>query len=175
MKVSYGASLILVALLFLPNKPPVFAQDNPLNLGSAKRSMILYLADPFAGTWKLNVAKSKFSPDPPLKSGTIEIEEKSGGIKCVLNPVDAQGNARHGEWTAKYDGKEYPAEMAPFADAIVLSRIDTNTIEAAYKKDGEEILSERWLVSGDGKTLTMIQKGKSPPTQDLDNTLVYEK
>ena len=38
-------------------------------------SMVLIAADsPFTGTWKLNVAKSKFSPGPPNKSQTVTIQ-----------------------------------------------------------------------------------------------------
>jgi len=175
MKVGYGVTLLLAALIIAGNDRPGSAQGKAPNVERAQRRMALYTPDPFAGRWKLNVAKSKFIPGPPLKSGTVEIEEQSGGFKCVLDPVDAQGNARHGEWVAKYDGKDYPARMTPFADAIALSRVDADTLSASYKNGGKEILSERWLVSKDGKTLTMIQKAKNPPAQGIDNTLVYEK
>src|SRR6266550_1520815 len=33
------------------------------------------------GTWKLNVAKSKFSPGTAVKSGTIKVEAAGAGIK----------------------------------------------------------------------------------------------
>jgi len=36
--------------------------------------------DPLVGTWKMNLAKSKFSPGPPPKSATIaKIQAVDGG------------------------------------------------------------------------------------------------
>ena len=35
---------------------------------------VLIAAEPFAGTWKLNTAKSKYTPGPPPKSATITYE-----------------------------------------------------------------------------------------------------
>jgi hypothetical protein len=167
--------LILILLLLAGNDPQVSAQRTPPDLGNARRETLLYVTDPFAGTWNLNAAESRFVPGPPLKSGTIKVEEKNDGFRCILDPVDSQGNSRHGEWTAKYDGKNYPAAMTPFADAIALHRIGTNTMDAVYRKGGKEVLSERWVVSGNGRSLTITQKGKDAPAQEIDNTLLYEK
>ena len=50
------------------------------------------------GTWKLNVAKSKFSPGTAVKSGTIKVEAAGAGIKTVVN-VDGTVND-HFEFTA---------------------------------------------------------------------------
>ncbi len=78
-------------------------------------------------------------------------------------------------WTAKYDGWDYPAEMAPYADMVALNRIDEHTVDAVYRKVGKKIYGERWVVSSNGKTLTMTQTGKNPPAQGIRNTLVYQK
>ncbi len=157
---------------------PVAAQGNridPTRLDNAERLMLLYMPDPFDGTWKLNAAKSKFVSGPALKSDVVEIEEKNGGIECTMNPVNPDGKARTVKWIAKYDGRDYPAEIAPYADMVALNRIDEHTVNAVYKKGGKEIFSERWVVSGDGKMLTMTQTGKNPPAQGIRNTLVYQK
>ena len=139
------------------------------------RPIVLFAEDSMAGTWKLNVAKSKFNPGPALKSGTLKIETQGTGIKCALDPVDAKGNARHAEWTAKYDGKDYPAGMVPFADTIALNWVDDHTVDAVYKRGGKEILNERWVLSKDRKTLTMTQIEKNSTGQGFNNTLVYDK
>jgi len=150
-------------------------QDNPPNLQVKRQEMVLFVQDQMAGTWELNVAKSHVDPGPALKSGTVKIETHGSGIRCVLDTVDAEGNARHGEWTANYDGKDYASGMAPFADTIALNRINDNTVDAVYKRGGKEILNERWVLSKDGKTLTMIQKEKNSTGQGLNNSLVYDK
>ncbi len=177
MKANYPALMVL-AIFAAWNIHPVSAQgsrNDPSRLDTAERLMLLYTPDPFDGTWKLNTAKSKFIPGPALKSNIIEIEEKSGGIECILNPVDSDGKAHRVRWIARYDGRDYPAEIAPYADMIALKRIDEHTVEAVYKKGGREIIAERWVVSSDGKTLTMTQTGKNPPAQGISNTLLYQK
>ena len=65
-------------------------------------------ADPHVGTWKLNVAKSKFNPGPPPKSDTITFTTQDNGIKLVEDIVEADGKAYHIGFAAKYDGKDYP-------------------------------------------------------------------
>ncbi len=177
MKANFPIMLVL-AVFAAWDIGPVSAQGNridPTRLDNAERLMLLYTPDPFDGTWRLNAAKSRFVSGPALKSDIVEIEEKSGGIECILNPVDPGGKVRTVRWIAKYDGQDYPAEIAPYADMVALNRIDEHTVDAVYKKGGKEIISERWVVSGDGKTLTMTQTGKNPPAEGIRNTLMYQK
>ncbi|MDQ6705604.1 MAG: hypothetical protein M3Z85_06535, partial [Acidobacteriota bacterium] len=68
----------------------------------------LWAADPAVGSWKLNVAKSKYSPGPAPKSATITYEETADGIKRTAESIDAEGKKTSFEYTAKFDGKDYP-------------------------------------------------------------------
>ena len=65
--------------------------------------------------------------------------------------------------------------MAPFADTIALNRIDNHTVEVVHKKGKNEILNERWVLSEDRQTLTIIQKEKNSRKTGSNNILVYEK
>ena len=47
------------------------------------------------GTWKMNVAKSKFSPGTESKSGTIKVEAAGAGVKFTVDRVAADGTVRH--------------------------------------------------------------------------------
>ena len=60
-------------------------------------------ADPLVGKWKLNVAKSKGA-----KSGSTTIEAAGKGVKFSVDYVSADGTAGPWEFTAKFDGKDYP-------------------------------------------------------------------
>src|SRR6266700_1392254 len=60
------------------------------------------------GSWKLNVAKSKFSPGTEVKSGTIKVEAAGAGVKFTVDTTGADATARHYEYTANYDGKDVP-------------------------------------------------------------------
>jgi hypothetical protein len=60
------------------------------------------------GTWKLNVAKSKFSPGPAPKSLTVKWEAAGQGVRLTSEGVTADGKPMSGGYTANYDGKDYP-------------------------------------------------------------------
>jgi hypothetical protein len=62
------------------------------------------------GTWKLNVAKSKYSPGPAPLSNTVKFDVIDGGIKLVADGVDSQGRKTHNEYTAKFDGTDNPTK-----------------------------------------------------------------
>jgi hypothetical protein len=52
-------------------------------------------ADPFVGTWKLNVAQSTFPPGQAPKSEIEKIEAPAIGQRCAANRVDATGKETH--------------------------------------------------------------------------------
>src|ERR1700682_5605157 len=60
------------------------------------------------GTWKLNVAKSKWSPGTALKSGTTKVEAAGAGVKTIVDSVSDDGTVRHYEYSLNYDGKDNP-------------------------------------------------------------------
>ena len=45
------------------------------------------------GTWRLNVAKSKYSPGPPLRSETRVYTRSADGVKGVVSRVYSDGRA----------------------------------------------------------------------------------
>ena len=131
-------------------------------------------ADPHVGTWKLNVAKSKFH-GPADNSSTATFTAKDNGISLVVDGVDANGKASHSEFTAKYDGKDYPLTGDPGTDTVSLKKIDANTWSEVLKKAGKEVGTGRNAVSKDGKTMTRTTKGKDAKGQAFNNTTVYDK
>jgi hypothetical protein len=135
----------------------------------------LAAADPAIGTWKLNVAKSKYSPGPAPKSATITYEVSGDGVKRTGETVTADGQTTSFSYTAQYDGKEYPVTGNPNADTIVLKRINDYTSESTLKKGGKFSATARRVVSKDGKTLTLTLKGTNAQGQKVNNVLVYEK
>ena len=132
-------------------------------------------ADRQVGTWKLNVAKSKYSPGPAPKSGTLKVEAQENGLKVTIDGTDAEGKAIHIEFAPKYDGKDYPATGMPNADTVSHKRINSSTIEALSKKEGKVVMTTKSVVSKNGKTRTTTQTGKSAMGQDVNNTIVYDK
>jgi len=144
----------------------LWAQGNPAS-GQA--------ADLRIGTWELNVAKSKFSPGPPPKSLTLKFEAAGKGIKVTTNGMNAEGQSTHTEYTANYDGKDYPITGSPVADTISLKRIDARTVRRTDKKSGKVVQTLTSKVSSDAKLLTVTVKGTDPTGKPVSNVLVWEK
>ena len=60
----------------------------------AGAGLVFAQTDAHMGTWKLNVAKSKFAPGPPIKSETRTYEPTGDGYKFSGERVDADGSTR---------------------------------------------------------------------------------
>ena len=79
-------------------------------------SSVALAADNWLGTWKLDLAKSKYSPGPAPKSLTLKYEAMSDGIKFTGDGVGADGKPTHTMFLSKFDGKDVPYEGNPDAD-----------------------------------------------------------
>src|SRR5258708_39758788 len=138
-------------------------------------SRAAFAEDSNVGTWKLNLSKSKYSPAPAPKSQTLKLEAAEDGVKYTADGIGADGKPTHQEFTAKYDGKDYPFKGNPDADTISYKRIDANTVEAVTQKDGKATVTAKVVVSKDGKTRTLTMTGKNAQGKDVNNTLAYDK
>ena len=146
-----------------------------LALGFPVTSLSAQAADPTSGTWELNLAKSKFSPGPPPKSQTRTYEVTGEDVKFTAKGINAEGKPILVEYTAKYDGKDYPVTGSKDFDAISLRRVDVVTAEGTSKKAGKVVQTSKRVVSKDGKTLTLTVKGKNAKGQAVDNVMVFDK
>ena len=128
------------------------------------------------GTWKLNLAKSKFSPGPAPKSQTLRVEAwGADGVKYTADGVDGEGKPMHWELQAKYDGKLTPFKGNPDADMLAYKRIDANTVESTTQFKGKPTVRGTVVVSADGKTRTLTQTGTNAKGQTVNNVVVYDK
>jgi hypothetical protein len=143
-------------------------------MASVAGRLLLAQSDPHVGTWKLNLAKSKYDPGPPPQSQT-RTWEASG--KVSVEGVSGAGKPMAYGYTVKGDGKEYPTTGAipNGADTIATKRIDANTFEATFKRGGKQVETVTFAVSKDGKVLTILAKGTSPNGQPFDNVIVWDK
>jgi hypothetical protein len=130
---------------------------------------------PGLGTWKLNVAKSKYSPGPTPKSLTVTFAATGQGVKAVIDGVAPDGSKIHWEYSANFDGKPYPVTGNGDGDMVVMKRVDANTIETAYTLKGKPTIVNRRVVSVDGKTLTVTSTGTNAQGQKVNNLQVFER
>ncbi len=132
-------------------------------------------ADQHSGTWKMNPAKSKYSPGPTPKSVTLKVDADENNIKINADGTDADGSPTHVEYSAKFDGKDYPVTGLPYADTVSVKRIDTNTIQSTLKKANQVVMTVTSTVSNYGKMRTSTFKGKDAQGRDVNNVVVYDK
>jgi hypothetical protein len=132
-------------------------------------------ADQLSGTWKMNAEKSAYSPGPPPKDLTVVVESDQNNYKLDATGTDGDGKPIHVQYSAKFDGKDYPATGVANADTVSVKRINANTIETMQKKDGKVVMTINTKVSNDGKTRTSTWRGKNAEGKDVHNVVVFDK
>lgn len=132
-------------------------------------------ADVTVGTWKVNIAQSKYIPGPAPKAQTLKIETMGANMKITIDATDAEGKATHSEWVGMYDGKDYAVKGDASADMRSIKKIDDNTTETVTKKAGKVTLTSKTVYSKDGKGRTTTQTGTNTQGQKVNNTVVYDK
>ncbi len=134
------------------------------------------IADPRIGTWKINLAKSRFNPGPSPRSMTVRFEPHgSNGYQVTIDTVEASGESWKHEYVANYDGKDYPVSGDPGRDTVALKKIDLYTLEYTNKRAGRVINSYREVIAPDLKSRSITQKGMSSRGVAVDNYIVYDK
>ena len=130
--------------------------------------------NPFVGTWKLNVAKSKYDPGPAPKSQT-RTWDASG--KVTVEGINAAGKKMSYGYPIMNDGKDYPTigSVPNGADMISSKKIAPNTVEVTFKRGGKPAESTRFSVSKTGKVLTISAKGSNPDGSEFNNVTVWQK
>jgi len=143
--------------------------------GIAITSSVRAADDPSNGTWKLNVAKSKFVPGPAPKSMTVTIKIENGTETYSATGEDSSGKAMSSSFTAKLDGTDAPATGNPYGDTISIKHPSPSRFVATVKKDGKVTVTVHVAVSADGKTRTATYSGKTAEGKDVKDVYVYEK
>ena len=130
------------------------------------------------GTWKLNVAKSKYTPAPlPVKDLTVTREAAPGGVKVTNTGTRPDGSAINATYTAKYDGSssEVTGAGSPY-DSMSVKQGDANTFTYEAKNSKTKYrVSGRTVISGDGKTMTTTASGIGADGRPVTIKLVYNK
>jgi hypothetical protein len=133
-----------------------------------------FAGENWVGTWKMNAAKSKLGATA-IRAQTLTFEATPAGIKLTSDGTDAKGAPMHGGYTSKFDGQDVPWSGNPMADMACPKRVDDNSYENAWKKNGQVTVQATVVVSKDGKTLTVTQNGKDPSGAAVSSVAVYDR
>jgi hypothetical protein len=126
------------------------------------------------GTWKLNQAKSKFTPGT-AKFNTVTFKNTLGNIKLTSDGIDGAGKPIHVEWSGKFDGKDYPVTGDPNGDTRSYTKVDDWTLEVTVKKKGKATVTARTVVAADGKSRISTVSGTTPNGKKFKNVAAFDK
>ena len=152
------ATLAILAVLFAAALPQAsFAQTNPL-----------------VGSWKMNPAKSKYSPGPAPRSATLKYQADGQNLKRTNEGTDAEGKPANNEWVNIFDGQAHPSP-GPNYDSSVYTQVDPYTFHFTRLKAGKIVQFGFGVLARDGKTFTVTTIGTGPKGEQINNVAVYDK
>jgi hypothetical protein len=137
----------------------------------------LYAADSFSGTWKLNLAKSKYEPGPAPKETIVTVVEGKSLTDVTVTGTDENGKPIATHMTHPTDGGAVKfVEGAPTDGSTEsVKQLNANTREITIMQGGKVVATEHITVSADGKTMQIVAKGTSPSGKPFANVEVFEK
>ena len=128
-------------------------------------------SNPRLGTWKLNLAKSKYEHGVAPKDETRTYSAWQGdGVSVSIVATTMSGEKQTTTFSNKYDGKDNPYR-GPAGDTISVKG-DGVTSDAVVKKAGKVTQTTHSVVSKDGKTMTMMA---SYPDNAKTDMRIYDK
>jgi hypothetical protein len=153
-------SLCFIAALIVFCAVPAAAQD-----------------DPFDGTWKLSVEKSKLSR--PVRSATMRIRVAIDDVdiplsneRMELDRVYADGTREAINYAARYSGRDWEIKNTITGESLGeeanLKMIDANTREYVRLKNRKPLATSRRVLSADKKTLTVTTTTQGATVPDVE-------
>ena len=121
------------------------------------------------GTWKLNLAKSKFNSGPPPKLINVHYWWWEGDrLHHRVERLNEKGGVAEvaGHWSARYDAKDH-LSGGEKDRTISMKRINEYTTEMTEAPLGGPTSFFSQVVSKDGKTLTITRRIEGKNIQDV--------
>jgi hypothetical protein len=116
--------------------------------------------DPFAGEWTEDLSRTRMRQGLVLK-----IETDGSGAVHFLGDFS---------YTARFDGKQYDLKDAR-NDTVMLELVDAHTVDSIYRRDSQVTQKDRWVLSADGKQLTLTTTGTLETGQRITEKLLFKK
>lgn len=117
-------------------------------------------SDPFAGEWTEDLSKSR-----QRQGLTLKIEPDGGDGVRFLGDYS---------YTARFDGKPHDLRNSR-NDTVTLQLIDSHTVDAVYRRDGQISQKDTWVISADGQQMTLTSTGTLENGQRFTEKLQFKK
>ncbi len=135
--------------------------------------------DRAVGTWRYLALESSYESGPgPLVSQRRWIRSSAdlAAVTFVHDFTSQDGQASHLEFTARYDGRQYPLHGSTLYNTVSLHWISEHEVRQIFKLDGKTTVEATRTVSPDGNRLTIDTVGTiSSTSKDFRNLIIYER
>jgi hypothetical protein len=122
----------------------------------------------FAGTWKVNFAKSKFPGPPPQVD--MAIIDPDGTV--TVNETNSEGKST--SWHYKpVEGQAVPV-IGRENTTVLVKKVNDHTNEQTWNANGRNNKSKA-VLSKDGKTTTFTMDGTDKDGKPFHELVVYDK
>ena len=98
------------------------------------------------------------------------------GLVVKFEP-DGHGGTRFSgdfNYSARFDGQQYDLKNSR-NDTVALQPVDSHTVDSFYRRDNQLTEKDRWVVSDDGKQMTVTDTGTLESGQHVTEKLVFKK
>jgi hypothetical protein len=122
----------------------------------------------FAGTWKVNFAKSKFRGKPPL----VDMATIDPDGTVTINETNSDGKST--TWHYKpVEGQAVPV-VGRDNTTVLVKKVNDHTNEQTWYANGKTNKSKA-VLSKDGKTTTFTMDGTDEDGKSFHELVVYDK
>ena len=136
--------------------------------------ILLAQSNPFVGTWKLNLAKSK-DPGSFPKEETLQVQLVRGQRQVTIKGTSMNGVPISFKYEVPDKGGPGKILTGGPYDAVSGARIDYNTREVSYMIRGRGVLQLRSAVSKDGKTMSLKVDGTDDHGKTFSGLAVFDR
>lgn len=132
-------------------------------------------SDPRIGTWKLDVAKSKFDTAAFRKSETRTYQSSGGKVMAHVESMSSDGSKQVVEFEGTPDGKDHPYTGQPNGAETISVKGAGTGFSSESKKGSKLLYTTKSSFSSDAKVMTLTTKGKNANGQSVNSVRVYDK
>ena len=143
-------------------------------IAAVASGILLAQSNPFVGTWKLNLAKSK-DPGAFPKEETLQVQLVGGQRQVTIKGTSTNGLPISFKYEVPDKGGAGKVLAGGPYDAVSGKRIDANTREVSYMVRGKDVLQLRSAVSKDGNTMSLTVEGTDDHGKTFSGLAVFEK
>jgi hypothetical protein len=137
---------------------------------------ILLADSPSTGKWKMNHQKSKYTKRDVPKDESMTISDQGvDQIRVTIIGTDDDGTPIAISYIIPVSGGAGQMQQGGSYNGVSTTRVNDNTRDTMYSKDGNQLATQHMVVSPDGKTMTVTVKGVDQDGKPEDGVLVFDK